>query len=92
MRSKGNLSDGPTPTQLLGSALRARRKALGLDQANVAALANVGLAFLYELEHGKATTRIDKVLAVLRVLGLSLHLQEDKQVLSVAPSLGGEDT
>jgi len=43
-------------------------------------LAGVGLAFLYELEHGKPTVRLDRVMAVLAVLGLELH---------VRPGLGG---
>jgi y4mF family transcriptional regulator len=76
--------------QRIGMALRTRRKALRLDQASVAAMAGVGLAFLYELEHGKATVRVDKLLAVLRVLGLSLSLEEGKQPISVAPELAGD--
>jgi len=71
----------------LGAAVRARRRALGLDQAEVAALAGVGLAFLYELEHGKATVRIDKLLDVLSVLGLELSLVEGKRGLHVPDSM-----
>lgn len=76
--------------QRLGAALRRRRKALGLNQAELAALAGVGLAFLYELEHGKATVRIDKLLAVLGVLGVELELREGKDVLRIAPALASE--
>jgi HTH-type transcriptional regulator/antitoxin HipB len=86
MRSNGNDAP-PSPTQRLGSAVRTRRRALRLDQAELAALAGVGLAFLYELEHGKPTVRIDKVLAVLDVLGLELALREGKERLSVASAL-----
>jgi y4mF family transcriptional regulator len=71
----------------LGSVVRARRKALGLNQAELCALAGVGLAFLYELEHGKPTVRLDKVLAVLSVLGLELHVREGKSVVSAAANL-----
>jgi y4mF family transcriptional regulator len=71
--------------------VRQRRKALRLNQAELATLAGVGLAFLYELEHGKETVRIDKLLAVLAVLGLELHVREGKQLLSVAPTLGERD-
>lgn len=76
--------------QRLGAALRRRRKDLRLNQAELAALAGVGLAFLYELEHGKATVRIDKLLAVLGVLGVELELREGKDVLRIAPALAGE--
>jgi HTH-type transcriptional regulator / antitoxin HipB len=82
-------SDGKpgAPTAQLGSAVRLRRRALRLKQAELANLAGVGLAFLYELEHGKPTVRIDKVLAVLAVLGLELHVREGKRQLSVADPL-----
>lgn len=76
--------------QRLGTALRQRRKSLRLNQAELAALAGVGLAFLYELEHGKATVRIDKLLAVLGVLGVELELREGKDVLRIAPALASE--
>jgi y4mF family transcriptional regulator len=86
MRSKGP-AQSPTPTERLGAAVRARRKALRLDQAELAALAGVGVAFLYELEHGKPTVRIDKVLEVLAVLGLELTLRDGNARLTVSDSL-----
>jgi len=76
----------PRPAALLGAALRARRKSLGLTQRELARLAGCGLAFLYELESGKATVRLDKVLAVLDVLGLELSLIEGKNALSIDAS------
>lgn len=60
------------PTAILGAAVRSRRRQLGLRQAMLADLAGVGVAFLYDLEKGKPTLRIDKVLAVLEALGLGL--------------------
>ena len=87
MRSRGTSPPPPTPAQRLGLLVRARRRALRLNQAELCDLAGVGLAFLYELEHGKDTVRLDKVLAVLVVLGLELHVREGKQLLSVAPDL-----
>ena len=67
----------------LGRAIRVRRKALGLSQAQACDLAGVGSAFLHELEHGKPTVRLDKVLAVLQVLGLGLELKGSKQALAI---------
>ncbi len=64
-------------------ALRNRRKSLGLTQQELARLAGCGLAFLYELESGKATVRLDKLLGVLGVLGLELSLVEGKDSLGV---------
>ncbi|MBL4771768.1 MAG: helix-turn-helix transcriptional regulator [Planctomycetes bacterium] len=75
----------------LGAALRMRRKELGLNQVQTCDLAGVGPVFLYELEHGKATVQLDKVLAVLEVLGMGLELKESRDVLS-APTVTGEET
>lgn len=85
-------SDGNTPTRAaqLGHALRKRRKLLGLTQEQLCELAGVGPAFLYELELGKPTVRLDKLLDVLSVLGLELSLQPGAHVLSVAAELRGD--
>lgn len=62
----------------LAEAVRARRRALGITQRELSQLAGCGLAFLYALEHGKATVRLDKVLGVLDVLGLELVVAEGR--------------
>ncbi|MFN8081912.1 MAG: helix-turn-helix transcriptional regulator [Kineosporiaceae bacterium] len=59
----------------LGSDLRVRRQNLALTQADLADLAGVSVRFIRALEHGKATVRLDKVMAVLDVLGLELRTQ-----------------
>ncbi|MEZ6014951.1 MAG: type II toxin-antitoxin system Y4mF family antitoxin [Planctomycetota bacterium] len=69
------------PTALLGRAVRVRRRRLGLRQLVLADLAGVGVAFVYDLEHGKPTLRLDKVLAVLAVLGLGLALEVSDDVI-----------
>ena len=66
----------PTPAEALGRAIRAQRKRLGLTQKRLALHAEVGLAFLYELETGKPTVRLDKVLAVLATLGVAVTLSQ----------------
>lgn len=60
----------------LSTASKARRKALGLSQKELALLAGVGVAFIYDLENGKPTLRLDKVLAVLAVLGLRFAVED----------------
>lgn len=59
----------------LGSRVRAERKRLGLRQDQFAASAGVGLRFLVDLERGKPTVRLDKVLSVLEALGLTLDVR-----------------
>ena len=49
----------------LGAALRAERKALGLNQADLALAAGVGLRFVVELEAGKPTVQLMRVLRVI---------------------------
>ncbi len=46
-----------------------------LTQVELADLAGCGPAFLYQLETGKRSLRLDKVIAVLQVLGLQLALE-----------------
>ena len=90
MRSRGSTRTG-NATERLAAAVRARRKVLRLTQAELAGLAGVGLAFLYELESGKATVRIDKVLAVFEVLGLEMHVRPGKERVSVANALASRE-
>jgi y4mF family transcriptional regulator len=56
----------------LGALVRQRRKDAGVLQADAAALAGVGARFLSELERGKETAEVGKVLQVLDRLGLEL--------------------
>lgn len=58
----------------LGKAVRKQRKLDGLTLAEAAGLTNVGVRFLSELENGKPTVRLDKLLRVLNALGLQLHI------------------
>ncbi|MFL5322404.1 MAG: helix-turn-helix transcriptional regulator [Myxococcaceae bacterium] len=74
-RSERSPTTPPAWAPRLAEAVRSRRKALKMTQAQLAALAECGLVFLYDLEQGKPTLRLDKVVSVLTVLGLELTLQ-----------------
>lgn len=65
--------------QTLGASIRAARKMHDLTQAQLAGLAGVGVRFLSELERGKPSTEIGKILDVLAVLGLRLCLTDQTQ-------------
>ncbi|TLU71552.1 helix-turn-helix domain-containing protein [Lichenicoccus roseus] len=52
-----------------GPQIRAARKAYGLTQAEVAMTTNCSVKFLIDLERGKATAPLNKVLAVIHALG-----------------------
>lgn len=58
----------------LGLAVRSKRKQDGLTQQDLAAIANVGVRFISDLENGKATVQLDSVMTVLQALGLQLLL------------------
>jgi HTH-type transcriptional regulator/antitoxin HipB len=56
----------------LAEQVRARRASLALVQEELAELSGTSVRFIRSLEQGKATVRLDKVQAVLEVLGLEL--------------------
>ena len=55
--------------------VRARRRALGLTQEQLADLAGTSARFVWSIEQGKASVRVDKLIDVLHVLGLELRAQ-----------------
>ena len=67
----------PAPTVIrsstqLGTIARQQRKRLALTQLDVAGLGNTGNRFIVELESGKPTMQLQKVLDVLDLLGLEV--------------------
>jgi y4mF family transcriptional regulator len=58
----------------IGAAIRKKRKEDGLTLADAAALCGVGYRFLSDLENGKPTVQMGKVLQVLTALGLDLYI------------------
>ena len=62
-----------SPEQL-GQALRAARKQLGLTQPQLALAAGVGVRLIVELEAGKPTLQLEKVLQVIDALGGEIQL------------------
>lgn len=57
----------------LGQLVRDTRKQQKLTQEQLAGTTGVGLRFLRELEHGKESCQIGKVLDVLGMLGISIQ-------------------
>ncbi len=62
-----------SPKQL-GATIRARRKQLKVTQKDLALTCGTGLRFIIDLEKGKPTCQIGKILQVLRALGLKLQI------------------
>jgi y4mF family transcriptional regulator len=64
-----NVPLGNMNSKLLGSIVHRERKAQKLLQAELAAAAGVGIRFIVDLEAGKPTLQLAKVLHVLATLG-----------------------
>lgn len=62
-----------TPEQI-GELVRSTRKAIGVTQKDLALTSGTGLRFIIELEKGKPTCQLGKVLTVLQTLGIKLAL------------------
>lgn len=62
----------------IGAAIRKKRKGDGLTLTDAAALCGVGYRFMSDLENGKATAQLGKVLQVLKALGLDVFIELKK--------------
>jgi y4mF family transcriptional regulator len=60
--------------QDIGRLVRETRKSLGVTQRALALTSGTGLRFIVELESGKETAEIGKVLTILQTLGIQLTL------------------
>lgn len=78
-----------TDSKSLGNAIREARRALGVTQDQLALTSGTNRRFIIELEQGKATAQIGKMLQVLRTLGVSLNLTAPSSL--PAAGKGGAD-
>ena len=58
----------------IGEQVKAARKRLGVTQKDLALTSGTGLRFIIEVEKGKPTCQLGKVLTVLNTLGITLKL------------------
>lgn len=59
----------------VGLAIRKARKKLGLTQAELAGLCALGTRFVSEVERGKESAEVAKVLLLLHSVGIDVLLQ-----------------
>jgi len=59
----------------LGNAIRKRRRQLKVSQKDLAMTCGTGLRFIVDLEKGKPTCQIGKVLQVLQALGMKIKIE-----------------
>ena len=59
----------------MGKTIRDLRRSQGLTQAQLAGLSNTGIRFISDLENGKETCHLGKILHVLDTLGVEIIIQ-----------------
>ncbi len=60
----------------LGRQIRMRRKKLGYTQAFIAEYTGLSASFISQVENGKDTAEILKVMKLLNILGMDLLVEE----------------
>ncbi|MER1940114.1 MULTISPECIES: transcriptional regulator [unclassified Castellaniella] len=74
--SPGQPPDTPVRTaQDLGQLIRVTRQAQALRQSDLAGLSGTGNRFIVDLEHGKPTMQLQKVLDMIDLLGLEVIIR-----------------
>jgi len=61
-------------SESLGQFVRETRKAIGATQKDLALTSGTGIRFIVDLEKGKPTSQIGKILDVLQNLGVKMDL------------------
>jgi HTH-type transcriptional regulator/antitoxin HipB len=77
---------------LVAVEVRARRKALQLNQRDLADIAGVSERFVRFVEQGKPSVQVDSLLALLEALGLDLQVapRTSRAVRTLKRSAAGE--
>ena len=74
----------------IGQIIRDERKELSLRQDELAAASGVGLRFLVELERGKPTVQMGKVVDVISALGCELQIKRPDGIVIVGRAVAPE--
>lgn len=59
----------------LGRIVKETRKSQKITQTDLAIASQVGVRFIVELENGKETAQLGKVIKVCRMLGLKINIE-----------------
>lgn len=84
----GNFADAETSIRSsveLGAVIREQRKRLALKQLDLAGLGNTGNRFIVDLENGKPTVQLQKVLDLMDLLGLEVVVRTKASRSAPAP-------
>lgn len=61
-------------TKEIGKLVQTERKRQGVTQLQLAGMAGTGIRFISDLENGKGTIQVQKLIKVLHTLGLALFI------------------
>ena len=61
-------------TEEIGKLVREERRRQNVTQLQLAGLAGTGIRFVSDLENGKGTVQVQKLLAIVQTLGLGMFL------------------
>ncbi len=64
-----------TDAKSLGTAIRARRKELGYTQAYLTEFSGLSVSFISDVERGKETAELGRVLRLVNLLGMDLEVK-----------------
>ena len=65
-----------TDSKILGQEIRARRKELGYTQAYLSEATGFSVTFISDVERGKPTAEIEKIIRLINILGLDLLVEK----------------
>lgn len=65
-----------TDSKSLGAAIRARRKELEYTQAYLAEFTGLSVTFISDVERGKPTAEIEKVIRLINILGMDITVEK----------------
>ena len=65
-----------TDSKSLGAAIRARRKELEYSQAYLAEFTGLSVTFISDVERGKPTAEIEKVIRLINILGMDITIEK----------------
>ncbi len=71
----------------LGKTIKSRRKHLRMSQEELSLLSETSLNFICQLEAGKTTVRLNKLLDVLYALGLEFNVINGSSQISFADDI-----
>lgn len=62
-------------TESLGKTIRKRRKELGYTQGFIADFTGLSVSFISDVERGKSTAEIGKIIMLINTLGLDMIIE-----------------